>query len=171
MITVVGWSELARRNQDLLVAARAASQKAFAPYSHFKVGAAVRCGDGRIVEGANYESASTVSQFALSVWRSFRANMEGEHQNISALRFTLPGRVYIWPEDTPVSPCGACRQILGGGGGAQQLSGFARVCQRCAVRPFSLSQPYPIYCPMRSVDSLCLLGFLTNSFLIAPQWG
>ena len=38
MITVVGWSELAREDQDLLVAARAASQKAFAPYSHFKVG-------------------------------------------------------------------------------------------------------------------------------------
>jgi cytidine deaminase len=113
MITVVGWSELAREDQDLLVAARAASQKAFAPYSHFKVGAAVRCGDGRIVEGANYESASYGLTVCAERVAIFRANMEGEHQNISALAIYASGKGLHLAEDTPVSPCGACRQILG----------------------------------------------------------
>ncbi|MCC5842002.1 MAG: cytidine deaminase [Opitutales bacterium] len=111
MITVVGWSELAREDQDLLVAARAASQKAFAPYSHFKVGAAVRCGDGRIVDGANYESASYGLTVCAERVAIFRANMEGEHRNISAVAIYASGKT-LKADDIPVSPCGACRQIL-----------------------------------------------------------
>lgn len=111
MFTVVGWSELAREDQNLLNAARAASQKAFAPYSRFKVGAAVRCGDGRIVEGANYESASYGLTVCAERVAIFRANMEGQRQNISAIAIYATGEA-AGAENSPVSPCGACRQIL-----------------------------------------------------------
>ena len=49
---------------------------------------------------------------------------------------TLPGRVYIWRR-IPPSRLWSLPADFGGGGGAQQLSGFARVVSECAVRPFS----------------------------------
>src|SRR5262245_17808179 len=89
---------------DLLELARAARLNAFAPYSHFAVGAALLADDGRVFTGCNIENATyglTVCAERVAV---FKAVSEG------ARKFT--GIAVITGADTLTSPCGACRQIL-----------------------------------------------------------
>jgi len=89
---------------SLVEAACAAAEKAHAPYSEFKVGAAVRAADGSIFSGANVENASY--PLSLCAERSAVAWM------VSAGQCEIEA-VAIWtdtPEPTP--PCGGCRQVL-----------------------------------------------------------
>ena len=88
----------------LAAAARAASENAWSPYSHFPVGAAVLTSDGLVAAGCNVENAS--SGLAVCAERNaiFRAVTDGARA-IDAL-------VVYTPTPTPVTPCGACRQVL-----------------------------------------------------------
>jgi cytidine deaminase len=90
---------------DRLVAAAAAVRlKAFAPFSHFLVGAALEAEDGTIVTGCNVESASYGLTICAERVAVFKGVSEGFH------RFN---RVAVVADtDTPTPPCGACRQIL-----------------------------------------------------------
>jgi cytidine deaminase len=89
---------------DLLQAARAAFENAYAPYSRFRVGAAVRTADGRVVNGSNVENAS----YGLS-----RCAEQSAIQTMATLgqRDFVEAVVYT-EADPPGSPCGGCRQIL-----------------------------------------------------------
>ncbi len=89
---------------ELLAAAQAAFKNAYAPYSHFHVGAALRAPDGRVFAGANVENAS------------YGLGRCAEQSAVQALatagqrRFT---EVVVYSESSPpASPCGACRQVL-----------------------------------------------------------
>lgn len=89
---------------DLLAAAREAHANAYAPYSGFRVGAALRADDGAIFSGGNVENAS------------FGLSRCAEQSAVQALA-TGGGRhfdavVVYTHADPPASPCGACRQIL-----------------------------------------------------------
>ena len=96
---------LAEVPTDLLAAARAAHANAYAPYSQFGVGAALRGGpDGTIYVGANVENAS------------FGLTRCAEQSAVQAL-ISAGGRAFdevvVYTESTPpASPCGACRQVL-----------------------------------------------------------
>lgn len=86
----------------LLKAATEARESAYAPYSKFLVGAAVRAGSGRIYAGANVENASsgmTVCAERVAIWK---AVSEGERQLEALALVTEPG----------ATPCGACRQVM-----------------------------------------------------------
>jgi len=88
---------------DLEAAARAAQAMAYAPYSKFKVGAAVQV-DGAIYEGCNVENAS----YPLSVCAE---------RNAIAAAVVAGGRhlehVVVYTDASPpASPCGGCRQVL-----------------------------------------------------------
>jgi cytidine deaminase len=88
----------------LLDAARAVRLNAHAPFSGFKVGAALETADGRIITGCNVENATyglTVCAERVAV---FKAISEGHR------RFVRIAVVADTTEPTP--PCGACRQIL-----------------------------------------------------------
>jgi cytidine deaminase len=91
-------------NEELVREATAARENAFAPYSRFRVGAAVLGESGRIYRGCNVENASyglTVCAERVAVWKGVS---EGER------RFRAVCVVADTAELTP--PCGACRQIL-----------------------------------------------------------
>jgi cytidine deaminase len=90
-------------SSDLEAAARAAQASAYAPYSKFKVGAAVKM-DGEIYEGCNVENAS----YPLSVCAERNAIATA----VAAGAHHLEEVAVVTDASPPSSPCGACRQVL-----------------------------------------------------------
>jgi len=91
-------------DDELIAAAADVREKAYAPYSNFKVGAAVETDDGNIYTGCNVESASyglTVCAERVAIWKGIS---RGEK------RFGRIAVVVDTEELTP--PCGVCRQII-----------------------------------------------------------
>ena len=91
------WPELER-------AAKAAAAHAYCPYSRFAVGCAVLTGDGAIAGGCNVENASYGLTSCAERNAIFRAVADGA-TSIAAL-------VVYTPTPSPVTPCGACRQVV-----------------------------------------------------------
>lgn len=90
--------------EDLLSAAIYARQKAYAPYSGFKVGAALRGSAGEIFSGCNVENASyglTLCAERITVCNAVAAGVQ-----------TFTQMVIVADSETPCPPCGACRQFL-----------------------------------------------------------
>jgi cytidine deaminase len=89
---------------DLVARAREAMRNAYAPYSQFRVGAAIEAADGRVFVGCNVESAS----YGLTICAERMALGAAVAAGARALR-----RVAVTTEvDPPAAPCGACRQLL-----------------------------------------------------------
>jgi cytidine deaminase len=89
---------------DLVAAATAARERAFAPYSGFRVGAALEAADGTIVTGCNVESASYGLTCCAERVAIFKGVSDGH------TRFVRVAVVTDAAVLTP--PCGACRQLL-----------------------------------------------------------
>lgn len=90
---------------DLLRRARAARERAYAPYSGFRVGAAIALQDGRVFEGANIENAS----YSLSVC----AERAAVHAYVAAgLQLPVVAVAVVGDGEDPCPPCGACRQVI-----------------------------------------------------------
>ncbi|RIV75778.1 cytidine deaminase [Pelagerythrobacter aerophilus] len=92
-------------DDDLIAAARAAADKAYAPYSQFPVGAALRFADGSVVTGANIENASYGLALCAETVAVAKAMADGVRGGLEAVAVTGPGR-------EPLTPCGRCRQVL-----------------------------------------------------------
>ncbi|MGM9886139.1 MAG: cytidine deaminase [Lactococcus sp.] len=91
-------------NQDLFEAARVASSHAYVPYSHFPVGAALVSADGHVIKGCNIENAS----FGLTNCAERTAVFKAVSEGIKEFK-----ALAIYGETAePISPCGACRQVL-----------------------------------------------------------
>jgi cytidine deaminase len=88
----------------LIAAATAVRLRAFAPFSHFLVGAALEADDGTVVTGCNVESAS----YGLTLCAERVAVFKG----VSEGRRRFRRIAVVADTDTPTPPCGACRQIL-----------------------------------------------------------
>ncbi len=86
----------------LVAAALAAQRRAVAPYSRFKVGAALLAASGEIITGANVESASYGLSCCAERVALFKALTNGTH-DFRAVAVVSP---------SGVTPCGACRQLL-----------------------------------------------------------
>lgn len=91
---------------QLIQAAIAARQKAYTPYSKFKVGAALLANDGKVFHGCNVENASyglcncaERTAFFSAVAQGYRP---GDFASIAVVGDT----------DAPIAPCGACRQVM-----------------------------------------------------------
>ena len=89
---------------ELIAAATAAREKAFAPYSKFRVGAALEAADGAVYTGCNVESASYGLTLCAERVALAKAVSDGH------TRFVRVAVVTDVPTLTP--PCGACRQLL-----------------------------------------------------------
>lgn len=89
---------------DLRAAATAAMQKAYVPYSKYRVGAAALVSDGRIVSGCNVENAS------------YGVTLCAECSMVSDLFMSGGGKlvafVCVDGEGATLMPCGRCRQLL-----------------------------------------------------------
>ena len=105
--------EIAESPDRLLPAARKARRLAVAPYSRFKVGAALETADGTIVTGCNIENATYGLTMCAERVAIFKALSEG-HRAFARLAIVA---------DTarPTPPCGACRQILWEFGGDLEI--------------------------------------------------
>lgn len=93
------------RTTDLMKRAEEAAQSAYAPYSHFRVGAALLCEDGSVVVGCNVENRS----FGLTICAE--RNAVAKAISTGKKKFTALA-VYCADSPGPVPPCGACRQVL-----------------------------------------------------------
>lgn len=102
--------ELTDADRELIDHAMKATDNAYAEYSHFYVGAALRLANGRIVIGANQENAAFPSGLCAERTAVFSAQANFPDQSIEAL--ALVARNDNGLVDSPVTPCGACRQVL-----------------------------------------------------------
>ena len=92
-------------SRPLIAAAREAAIRAHAPYSGFRVGAALLAGDGRIFTGCNIENAS----YGLTLCAERVALAKAISEGATDFRaLAIAGGA----ADHPASPCGACRQAL-----------------------------------------------------------
>ncbi|GLX83655.1 cytidine deaminase [Thalassotalea eurytherma] len=90
--------------EQLVIAAKEAYNKAYAPYSNFHVGAAALTTEGQIVNGCNVENAS----YGLTVCAERNCIAQGVIQG--QRKFTE--LVVYTEEDVLTPPCGACRQVI-----------------------------------------------------------
>lgn len=102
--------ELTDADCELIDHAMKATDNACAEYSHFYVGAALRLANGRIVIGANQENAAFPSGLCAERTAVFSAQANFPDQSIESL--ALVARNDNGLVDSPVTPCGACRQVL-----------------------------------------------------------
>lgn len=92
-------------DQALVELAFTMLDRAYVPYSHFPVGAALLCADGTVFTGCNVENAAFGSTICAERTALVKAVSEGHRDDF--LRLAVAGRSedYCWP-------CGACRQML-----------------------------------------------------------
>jgi len=90
-------------DEQLLQLANEVRERAYAPYSGFKVGAALLCADGTVFTGVNIESATFTPSICAERTALFKAISEG-HKDFVKIAVTC---------DKPYcSPCGVCRQVM-----------------------------------------------------------
>jgi len=91
-----------QERQSLIDLAKEASRRAYAPYSNYRVGAALRTRSGRIFTGCNIENAAYPTSICAERVAIFKAVSEGE------MKFDVV--VLVTPNGG--TPCGACRQVM-----------------------------------------------------------
>ncbi|MBP6312987.1 MAG: cytidine deaminase [Flavobacteriales bacterium] len=101
-------AEMPEADRDLLDQAQQAADRAYAPYSNFHVGAALRLSNGKVVTGNNQENASFPAGICAertALHAAMSLDPDAVVNEIAVVVTTANG-------DEPVSPCGICRQAL-----------------------------------------------------------
>ncbi len=94
--------------EKLIKAAMEAADRSYSPYSRFRVGAALLCGDGEIVTGANIENASYTPTVCAERVAFFKAVSQGKREfRAIAICGGLEGQFKDY-----CPPCGVCRQVM-----------------------------------------------------------
>ena len=102
--------EMDPQDAELMCQAHEATRSAYAPYSKFNVGAAVRLANGEIVTGNNIENAAYPSGLCAERVAMFAAMAKYPGVAFEALAVTAHSQTKLIAE--PVAPCGACRQVM-----------------------------------------------------------
>ena len=109
-IAVYPLEECSDIEKKLIAAAKHATEKSYAPYSNFKVGAALLLKNGEIITGNNQENAAYPSGLCAERVAVFYANSVYPDQKIEAIA------IAAWANNTftkdAITPCGGCRQVL-----------------------------------------------------------
>lgn len=109
-VKILEYNELTPQDQELVTAAREATKRSYAPYSHFHVGAALLLSNGQVVTGSNQENAAFTSGTCAE-----RAACFWAHSNYPDLDFdtiAVAACDHDGEVTNPISPCGHCRQAL-----------------------------------------------------------
>jgi cytidine deaminase len=102
--------ELDSEDRDLIMAAREAAVNAYAPYSKFRVGTAIRLKSGTMVLGVNVENAAFPS--GVCAERSAISNMVSNHHDDTPVAMAIAAMTEDGLTEYPVPPCGNCRQAI-----------------------------------------------------------
>lgn len=102
--------ELTADDRELVERAIKATENAYAPYSHFYVGAAIRLQDGTIFTGANQENAAFTSGTCAERATLFAAQSQRPDQPLSTIAIAARNAAGLLKQ--PIPPCGQCRQAL-----------------------------------------------------------
>ncbi len=105
------YAELDRREAELVRLAREATERSYAPYSHFRVGAAIALSNGETVVGSNQENVAFPSGTCAERSACYYAHARYPEAKFEAIAIAARG---LDGEFTcePTAPCGACRQAL-----------------------------------------------------------
>lgn len=103
--------ELNADDRTLVEAAKQATHTSYAPYSNFKVGAAVRLSNNVIVKGSNQENAAFGAGTCAERCTMFYANAQYPNEHITSIAVAARGTDDAFTR-CPISPCGVCRQAL-----------------------------------------------------------
>lgn len=96
--------------QKLVQNATEARKTAYAPYSNFNVGVALLLENGKMISGSNQENAAYPSGICaerVTIWKA-----ASDYPNVKVLKLVITANSNNRIVDSPVSPCGACRQTL-----------------------------------------------------------
>lgn len=96
-------------NEKIISIATDAMKRAYAPYSHYQVGAALLCDDGSIYEGFNIENAAYSPTLCAERAAFARALVDGKRHFAAIAIAGGPNGVLI---QSPAMPCGVCRQFM-----------------------------------------------------------
>ena len=110
-VTEYTLDELSAERRELVELARKYTHNAYAPYSHFSVGAAIRLDNGEIVCGANQENAAFPSSMCAERTTAYYAHAtypDAKFRTIAIAARGTDGK----EQKSPIAPCGACRQAL-----------------------------------------------------------
>ena len=103
--------ELSTEDRQLVEQAIEATRRSYAPYSHFRVGAAVRLENGEIVIGCNQENAAYPSGLCAERTALFAAGAQYPDVPVKVLAVAARGTDGEMTEE-PTGPCGSCRQVI-----------------------------------------------------------
>lgn len=103
-------SELKEEDAWLLEEARSVTDNAYAPYSHFHVGAVAMMANGEIVAGTNQENASY--PVGICAERVLLGTIATQHPHVEIKSIAISYSSDSVKSDHPISPCGMCRQAL-----------------------------------------------------------
>ena len=110
IIEIEDLEELSPEEQKLIEHSRKMTNNAYAPYSRFFVGAAILLENGEIIMGSNQENAAYPSGLCAERVAIFSASANYPGVKIKAIAVSARSDKHL--VDYPVSPCGACRQVL-----------------------------------------------------------
>jgi len=109
-IRVYNYDELETADKALIDKAKEATKNSYTPYSHFSVGAAALLTNGVILCGTNQENAAYPSGLCAERTTLFYANSQYPNDPVDTL--AIAARTEHDFIKTPISPCGACRQVM-----------------------------------------------------------
>lgn len=135
----LSYEQLSENEQDAVDAARAASYRAYAPYSRFSVGAAILLDSGEIVAGSNQENVAYPSGMCAERTAAYYAHSRYPDSGMQCIAIVARDTNGEF-SSLPISPCGACRQalleyeLLSGEPIAVLLVGGDKICKLPSVK-------------------------------------
>ncbi len=109
-IKVCQYDELTEAQKNVVDQAREATERSYAPYSQFFVGAAAELANGEVIQGNNQENAAYPSGLCAERVALFFAN--SKYPDVAITRMAITARTGGDFVEECVAPCGACRQVI-----------------------------------------------------------